>query len=276
MHPTALILFLLCAAPLAQSAVQPPAAPPAVQSPAPAEARQSEARRAELALLAEAWKQNEAAMAADYKAWRDGTQEARAKGLPREQWPASPLAKWLPANEMLADKGQPDALAWCLQQVSTSGRDLPAILACKSRWYGALVAEHADSTAMETALQWLRGEGAAGGMDAKRTQELLEQLFERTTRPAIKARVLQALPEVIARSGAPDAAKRRIELLERLAKEYPDTMEGRAAKGALNSERNLSIGAAAPDFTTKDVDGVEFKLSDYRGKVVVLDFWGFW
>jgi peroxiredoxin len=38
----------------------------------------------------------------------------------------------------------------------------------------------------------------------------------------------------------------------------------------------LSIGRRAPDFTTKDVDGVEFKLSDYRGKVVVLDFWGFW
>ena len=269
MHATLLILGLLCAP-------QAAAAPAAVQTQAPAAPQAGDARRAELALLAEAWKANETAMAADYKAWRDATQEARAKGLPREQWPASPLAKWLPANEVLADKGQPDALAWCLQQVSTSGRDLPAILACKSRWYGALVAEHADTTAMETALQWLRGEGAKGGLDAKRTLELLEQLLERSTRPAIKARVLQALPEVIARSGAPDAAKRRVELLERLAKEYPDTMEGRAAKGALNSERNLAIGSAAPDFATKDVDGVEFKLSDYRGKVVVLDFWGFW
>ena len=26
----------------------------------------------------------------------------------------------------------------------------------------------------------------------------------------------------------------------------------------------------------EDVDGVAFKLSDYRGKVVVLDYWGFW
>ena len=25
-----------------------------------------------------------------------------------------------------------------------------------------------------------------------------------------------------------------------------------------------------------DLDGVEFKLSDYRGKVVFLDFWGDW
>ena len=35
-------------------------------------------------------------------------------------------------------------------------------------------------------------------------------------------------------------------------------------------------GNVAPDFTTQDADGVAFKLSDYRGKVVVLDFWGFW
>lgn len=25
-----------------------------------------------------------------------------------------------------------------------------------------------------------------------------------------------------------------------------------------------------------DVDGQQFKLSDYRGKVVLLEFWGFW
>ena len=36
------------------------------------------------------------------------------------------------------------------------------------------------------------------------------------------------------------------------------------------------VGQLAPDILGQDVDGKEFKLSDYRGKIVVLDFWGFW
>lgn len=38
----------------------------------------------------------------------------------------------------------------------------------------------------------------------------------------------------------------------------------------------LSVGAEAPDIVGTDHDGQEFKLSDYRGKVVLLDFWGYW
>jgi DNA-directed RNA polymerase subunit RPC12/RpoP len=33
---------------------------------------------------------------------------------------------------------------------------------------------------------------------------------------------------------------------------------------------------AAPDFSATDQNGKTLKLSDYRGKVVVLDFWEHW
>jgi cytochrome oxidase Cu insertion factor (SCO1/SenC/PrrC family) len=39
---------------------------------------------------------------------------------------------------------------------------------------------------------------------------------------------------------------------------------------------SLAIGKVAPEIEGEDVDGKRFKLSDYRGKVVVLDFWGDW
>jgi peroxiredoxin len=38
----------------------------------------------------------------------------------------------------------------------------------------------------------------------------------------------------------------------------------------------LDVGKRAPEITGQDTDGKDFSLSDYRGKVVLLDFWGHW
>lgn len=38
----------------------------------------------------------------------------------------------------------------------------------------------------------------------------------------------------------------------------------------------ISIGHKAPDFTTGGLDGKPVKLSDYKGKYVMLDFWASW
>lgn len=39
---------------------------------------------------------------------------------------------------------------------------------------------------------------------------------------------------------------------------------------------NLQVGCEAPEIEGKDADGVSFKLSDYRGKYVIVIFWGGW
>ena len=48
------------------------------------------------------------------------------------------------------------------------------------------------------------------------------------------------------------------------------------AAAAPHDPKNLEIGKPAPEIQGKDVTGKSFKLSEYRGKVVVLDFWGDW
>ena len=66
-------------------------------------------------------------------------------------------------------------------------------------------------------------------------------------------------------------------MFERVATDYADLGEvAEKAKGELFEIRHLAVGKAAPEVTGKDSGGNEFKLSDYRGKVVVLDFWADW
>ena len=51
---------------------------------------------------------------------------------------------------------------------------------------------------------------------------------------------------------------------------------GEQAKVELYELRFLSIGKVAPEVEGEDADSKKFKLSDYRGKVVLIDFWGNW
>jgi hypothetical protein len=54
------------------------------------------------------------------------------------------------------------------------------------------------------------------------------------------------------------------------------TLLGDKAKAELFEMKFLSIGKTAPDIEGEDLDAKPLKLSDYRGKVVMLDFWGNW
>lgn len=47
-------------------------------------------------------------------------------------------------------------------------------------------------------------------------------------------------------------------------------------KSADTSNSQEQKGEMAPDFTLKDLDGNTVKLSDYRGKVVFVNFWATW
>ena len=69
-------------------------------------------------------------------------------------------------------------------------------------------------------------------------------------------------------------------LLTICQEKFADVSTDKSTLGELAKTRLLTyqikVGKLAPDIQGKDLDDVEFKLSDYRGKVVVIDFWGDW
>jgi len=48
------------------------------------------------------------------------------------------------------------------------------------------------------------------------------------------------------------------------------------AQGDAKPSGPLAVGTPAPDFELMDLDGNSVKLSDFKGKIVVLDFWATW
>ena len=57
---------------------------------------------------------------------------------------------------------------------------------------------------------------------------------------------------------------------------YKDAPQQADVERELKTLRTIRVGKEAPEIKAPDLDGKEFKLSDYRGKVVLLDFWGHW
>ncbi|WP_247651777.1 TlpA disulfide reductase family protein [Chitinophaga eiseniae] len=66
----------------------------------------------------------------------------------------------------------------------------------------------------------------------------------------------------------------------RLSKEYPWLSEAKQKKEDIEKAeviaRKTGIGAVAMDFVQNNANGKPVKLSDYRGKYVLLDFWASW
>jgi hypothetical protein len=65
-------------------------------------------------------------------------------------------------------------------------------------------------------------------------------------------------------------------LFRLVAKDLAGTEEADEAGRYIYELENLQIGMKAPEIIGQDPEGKDIKLSQFKGQVVVLDFWGFW
>jgi hypothetical protein len=86
------------------------------------------------------------------------------------------------------------------------------------------------------------------------------------------------LEELSRQDGARVTAEAEV-LFKRAARDYGDVKMSYGSTVAERAEaelfqiHNLVVGKEAPEIQGEDQDGRRFKLSDYRGKVVLIDFW---
>lgn len=120
-------------------------------------------------------------------------------------------------------------------------------------------------------------------------EPILKAVVEKNTNREEKAAALYALGAVhfknfdaSADRVSGEASKdKALDCFQQLNAEFADvTIQGFklsdfAAK-MLFEMTNLQVGCEAPEIEGKDADGVNFKLSDYRGKHVIVIFWGGW
>jgi hypothetical protein len=228
-------------------------------------------------------KEHQDAVAAYQEALRQAkTEEERGKVL-REKYPRP--EKLSPRFLELAEKNPRDpvaldALVWVVTNDRAGGEDSP-----RTKAVAILLKDHVRSEKLGPVCQQLiqGGDGQA--------EELLRGLLDKNPSKAVQGLACLSLAQQLkgradrVRESQPDEAdklrKESEELFQRARDRYAGVKAGSGTVGAtakteLYELRFLSIGKVAPEVEGRDVDGKKFRLSDYRGKVVLLDFWGNW
>jgi hypothetical protein len=175
-----------------------------------------------------------------------------------------------------------DALVWIISndRSDASGDDSP-----RSKAVAILLKDHVQSEKIGSICQPLVPSGD------KEAEELLRAILEKNPNKGVQGLACLSLAQQL-KGRAGRMSESQSEETEKLRKESEDLLQrardkyagvklgtgtvGATAKTELYELRFLTIGKTAPDVDGRDVDGKRFKLSDYRGKVVLLDFWGNW
>jgi thiol-disulfide isomerase/thioredoxin len=128
----------------------------------------------------------------------------------------------------------------------------------------------------------------------KPTLDLLRLVMEKNPDRTARGLAAFALARLTKQQASAESAGNKTafgeaeQLLETVIQKYGDCVDprtsgdgkprllGKEAERELFELRHLSIGRVAPELEGEDLDGQKIKLSDYRGKVLVLSFWATW
>jgi hypothetical protein len=168
----------------------------------------------------------------------------------------------------------PDALIWVIQRT----RGPKANEAVR-----ILLKDHLQDKKMDSVPRFLLYSGMPQADEYLRT--LLEKNKDKKVQGLACFSLAQLYKMRAEEAKTPEAKREHLyeqatEYCNRTVKDFADVKSyrplGDLAKSELFEINHLRIGMTAPIIEGEDIDGKKFSLKDYRGKVVVLDFWGNW
>ena len=140
----------------------------------------------------------------------------------------------------------------------------------------AMIESHVKSDHLGLLASQFRSLGR--GMEREDAVKLIQRIIDENPVVDTKANALYARAMMFSRRDASDDDKAVAEIdLAQIVDLMPkDSLLSMKARGPKFKRDHLQIGMTVPEIEGVDIAGDAFKLSDYRGKVVVLDFWGDW
>ncbi len=111
-------------------------------------------------------------------------------------------------------------------------------------------------------------------------EPFLRKVIAKSPHVEVRGRAMLALADLLARKDHPRESEALLEKIipdkELAASNHHHGNLGKGAENLLFEIRHLSVGKTAPEIEGVDMDLRPMKLSEYRGKVVLLVFWATW
>ena len=165
------------------------------------------------------------------------------------------------------------AMVWVCDQLGGLRGEVEDASGLWQAWMNQIVEAHSDEAAAVAALPGLYRSGLA---DLETRESMARMWLENGVHASGRTLLMYSLGQILLQQGSDESVAEAIALYTELEEDFPEDDWAKRAGGEVFKRTRLQVGLEVPDFEAEDVDGVSFRLSDYRGKVVLLDFWGFW
>lgn len=229
--------------------------------------------------------------------WVDEIQALQARGEPSDAWPRQPIHEVVgdfqllanaghysakqfvnhlhPEYEMVERQGPGLAYSWLANKFGESyadGVDGPWTV-LRADLLVVLFRQFPTERWVFDSLQRLVGQAAMLPFD--RVERAMQALLQKSEDPRVKAAALFCMAQSVRSRGDQRSYERAVELYTRVRDEHPDSPLRQAAESARAELAAVMPGQPAPPTRITDVQGLPLDAGDYKGRVVMLEFWSF-